>query len=527
MKKQDWFVGGGGIVLFLLTLLFEYSGVARGMGFAESFFLIIMTLFFALYRPVWAFFLLLVLVPIETFSLLPDGFGIRFRPYQVLLVCLYLALLVRFFAQRLPLGWFRLIAADWLLLVFGVSSLVSAVLSEKPGQSLKQTIIVWSFIALYFLVRYFVRSARDSARIVPFVAFSFLGTFGFALWQSVRSLMAQASFEVMAGRPNGPFTEADWLGLFSVLMVTMVLVGIGRKVLNRPATKPALWWMVAEWSGWWLALMSTVVLLTVTVTRSAWLAGAVVVGGFAAWVVSRCIRAQESWWSGGPKLGGIMLAVVVGVMIGSALTPFLLTQRAASTGGWQSITISCTQPLIQPLPVTIEAVSDLVGYGCRFINLEDVSAERQLGNFVTMIKRPDPNVSIRSTIYAQVGDVLRAHPVFGIGWGNIGDILGRDPNGNALNASNIFLEVWLGAGALGALAFGLLWFGIGIMSGVLVGRGLFGTTEQFALSSSILFILLSWIGFTVFNLFNSGILLGFVWIWLAVAVSIAVPPNHS
>ena len=387
---------------------------------------------------------------------------------------------------------------------------------------------------LYFLVRYFLRSERDIRRIAPFAFLSALGVFSFALWQSIRGILGMENFTVMAQRPNSTLTEADWLGLFGVIVLTAVLVVIGKKTAKRVTDENFQYRMILGWFGWWLALIGVVVLLTVTVTRSAWVASLVVAILFVLWIVARCYRAQESWVTGLSKLFGVLLSIVISIAIASQLTAFSLGQRAVSTGGWQTITIACMQPLVQPLPETILSLDDLAVYQCRFINLENISQEQQQGNLIATIKRPDPNVSMRSNIYSQVRGVLQVHPVFGIGWGSIGDTLGRDANGNALNASNMFLEVWLGAGILGALAFGLVWFGIGILAVWNVWQDIFN--EKFlnippallrpfpieTVSSSILlvFILLSWFGITVFNLFNSGILLGFIWVWLAVAVSV-------
>ncbi|MEI8103339.1 MAG: O-antigen ligase family protein [Candidatus Moraniibacteriota bacterium] len=541
MKKQDWFLGIGGMTLFVVALLFKYSGVLPSMNIAESGFLIVVIFLFALYRPVWAFVMLLILLPLETFSLLPESFGVRLRPYQVLTGCLYGALFVRWLSGRLPVGWFRLVWADWLMIVFGLGSIVSAFTSVTLSASLKQVFIVWSFLLLYFLTRYFLRSERDICRIVPFTFLSALGVSGFALWQSVRGLLGMENFTAMAGRPNSTLTEADWLGLFGVVILTAVLVVIGKKSAKKFTDGNFQYQMILGWFGWWLALIGAVILLTVTVTRSAWVASLVVAILFTMWIVARCYRAQETWVTGISKLCGVLLTMVISIAIGSQLTAFSLGQRAVSTGGWQSITIACEMPNAILPPPRIQSADELMQYSCRHINLEDIDAEKAAGNFVMSVERPDPNVATRSNIYSQVRGVLQTHPIFGIGWGSIGDILGRDASGNALNASNIFLEVWLGAGILGALAFGLVWFGIGILAMWNVWQDIFSgkflnippaLLRPFPIAtvlSSILsvFILFSWFGITVFNLFNSGILLGFIWVWLAVAVSVVTRKSET
>jgi O-antigen ligase len=105
--------------------------------------------------------------------------------------------------------------------------------------------------------------------------------------------------------------------------------------------------------------------------------------------------------------------------------------------------------------------------------------------------------------------------VTGVGFGSIHTLLGTDERGAGLNASNIFLEVWLGSGLIGMIAFVFVWFSIGITIGV---RLLRQQHKKDDLRNVHVFIFLSWIGLTIFNAFNAGILLGFFWVWLAVAL---------
>jgi O-antigen ligase len=163
-------------------------------------------------------------------------------------------------------------------------------------------------------------------------------------------------------------------------------------------------------------------------------------------------------------------------------------------------------------PVAIGTTDELAAYGCRHINLEDIEREREAGYLVTEIDRRDPNIALRGQIYVTVSEVVQSHPFLGIGWGSISSILGTDERGAGLNASNIFLEVWLGSGLLGlaALVVLLSYFSLRLLQGVM-GASM---TEEAMLAASLLSILL---GLTVCNLFNSGILLGFYFMFFAVA----------
>nr|MBP6889465.1 hypothetical protein [Candidatus Moranbacteria bacterium] len=108
-----------------------------------------------------------------------------------------------------------------------------------------------------------------------------------------------------------------------------------------------------------------------------------------------------------------------------------------------------------------------------------------------------------------------------IGWGIVGAHLGVDNQGSMLNASNIFLEFWLGSGLVGVGAFSLLWFLYGFQSG---RRTLVGGGSEVAFH---LFFHLVWIGFTVFNLFNSGILLGIFFAFLGLGGVLFQKKQHD
>ena len=113
------------------------------------------------------------------------------------------------------------------------------------------------------------------------------------------------------------------------------------------------------------------------------------------------------------------------------------------------------------------------------------------------------------------------HPVLGIGWGSINKILGTDERGAGLNASNIFLEVWLGAGLLGFLAFVIL-LGYILVASVFA---FISNDDKSKNGTAIVFVMLGWAAVVIPNLFNSGIFLGFVWVYLATAISLLSKEN--
>ena len=131
------------------------------------------------------------------------------------------------------------------------------------------------------------------------------------------------------------------------------------------------------------------------------------------------------------------------MIAGFHLTTFDLTDRAGSAAsGQQRITVSCDTPTV--LLESIADISELSSYGCRFIRLEAIDAEQAAGKFIGTVSRPDPSIEARRVISRTTFETLRSHWLFGIGWGSIGNILGTDDRGASLNASNAFLEAWLG-----------------------------------------------------------------------------------
>jgi O-antigen ligase len=210
----------------------------------------------------------------------------------------------------------------------------------------------------------------------------------------------------------------------------------------------------------------------------------------------------------------VAILIALGIAYSVPLTNFDLLGRAQSTGtGLQKITISCIEdPSKIGFPEMINDISVLAQVGCKHINLEDIEKEKLIGHFIGEINRRDPNVATRSEIYRKSFGEIKKHPILGIGWGSIGRVFGLDERGAALNSSNIFLETWLGAGIIGVLAFLALWFFV-------VMRNIWNfTNARDNLSRSIsLFFILSWFALTVSNLFNAGLFLGFLWLWLGAA----------
>lgn len=465
-------------------------------------------LLFALYRPGWTFLLLVGMLPYEIINIAPGNLPLTLRPYQFILILLTSALIIRYAFKRFPVEKFVLSRWDISVLVFGGSAFLSAIMSgEHPSSSLKLSVILLSFVLLYFITRVFVRTDEDAQMLLPFVFSSFFVVALYAIIQNMLFLNGSESFEVMAGRPNSTFAEADWLGgyLASVIVLLGGLIA-SEKNLSRIFR-----------SLFSVFLFFGFVALIITVSRSAWLAaffGIVTVLLIFAWqkevwralIEKNRVVLMEMLQTKLLILTPFLLALFL--VYFSGLSPFDLLDRSKSTAtGEQKITVACDQDSSLPvLPEKIESLDQLSLSHCRHILLEEVSTEVAAGKFVSTVYRDDPNVHIRSDIYAKVISILKEHPISGVGFGNISPLLGTDERGTGLNASNIFLEIWLGAGIAGLVAFVFFWFGLGM-------RWLYESIKDcspLAIIFASIFVTL-----TLFNLFNAGLFLGFFFFCMA------------
>lgn len=466
---------------------------------------------FALYRPGWAFLLLVGMLPYENINIAPESFGLILRPYQWLVVLVALALLVRLCFKRFPLETFVPNFWDILLMIVTASAFVSALISSDQT-AMKQSVILLSFLLLYIVCRIFVRSQNDVRMLLPFILSSFLVIAGYAIIQNVLFLSGQESREVMAGRPNATFTEADWLGGYLAVIVTMLsaIVVSPSLIARYPSLRKArLLFSIFLFVGF-LALI-------ITVSRSAWLAalsGISLALGIFAW--QRGLLDTIRFWNRYILKRVLLLKLFIGIPFVMALllisvtglTSFDLFDRGKSvTSREQKITIACPKEIA--LPKKIQNVAELALYDCEHIRLEERAEKQANGAYVTEIFRTDPNIDIRQDIYGKTLSILKEHWWSGIGFGVISASLGTDGRGAGLNASNIFLEIWLGAGIIGLSAFVIFWFGIGWQWLLLA------ITKR----SSLALILSSvWFSITVFNLFNSGLFLGWLFFFLACLV---------
>ncbi len=473
----------------------------------------------ALYRPGWVFGLLVGVLPLELVNVAPVELGFNLRPYQFLAVILGAAVLVRILTKRTPWKLFSFQWIDGVFLFFAATGLLVLPFLPEVGLfsgAVKQSVIVLSFVFLFFLGRTFFKTYDDIRIAGRFFILSTILVLLYAVWQSVRMKHGLPAFEVMTGRPNGTFPEADWLGGFVAAVAAFASAFLFPLFFaeNFPKRKGI------EMSVF-LVLLFLVLLLSVS--RSAWLAAFL---GIAMVVLLSAVRfgafralMQREWGvsrrmlSGKLFLFGLFLAALC-IVIGSSLSSFHLFDRGKSIGsGLQKITVSCLSAQTFSSHEAVDSAR-LVERGCRHINLEDIASEQMSGHVVTEAYRVDPNISLRKEIYRKTFTLLSEHAIVGIGWGNSSRYFGNDERGAGLNSSNMFLEAWLGAGVFGFLLLVIFWFAFGYRVCV---EGVFLKRLNQSAPDESLWIGLSgaWVAITVFNLFNAGLLLGSLWVFLS------------
>jgi hypothetical protein len=475
-------------------------------------------LLIALYRLGWTFALFAGMLPLETINLAPFELGINVRPYQFLAILLCIALCVRLVTRRIRWPLFVWQWQDTVVAVFLIMGCIMIPFLPFPDLSLgvlKQSLILLSFGLIYALGRIFVKQLRDVRIAAAFFLSSVCVILLYAVWQSLRFRWQLPSFEVMIGRPNGTFPEADFFGgLLAAIIAGMAPLGfqlffeVSRNSLKRISY------------GIFLFLLFLILILTVA--RSGWLAAAAgMIAGSGAFFLKRGIfsamREKDMKFLQKIIFGKLLILVPLFLAVATValfhLTDFDLLDRGGSVStGLQEITVSCDTAV--SLPDDIPDAAALTAYGCRHINLEEIGIERSIGHWVTTIRRPDPNISIRKNIYRESWALIRSHPVVGIGWGSVSHFFGTDGRGAGLNASNVFLEIWLGTGIFGLTLFLFLWISLP----VILIRRLSSIPSSDARMVPSLGLIAVWTSLTVFNCFNSGLLLGSMWIFLAIFV---------
>ncbi len=470
-----------------------------------------MILLGTLYRPRWALWFMIGLIPLETTTLLQNILPVSVRPYQIVAIALIIATAVNHIIRRKVVNVPKLSLIDYGVAMIMIGGLIPL---SKGGdtQMLTITAALLSYGALYALLRVYITKLIHVRMPLIFITITSLLIALYGYIQNHLFLTGQ-QVGVMPGRPNATFPEADWLGMFLVFSLAItfsVYTWISEKCRNQQGSAA----QINTTTLITLVVATTLTLvLILTVARSAWL-------GYAAVIVALLIglMLRDTWRTF--KASSIIIITSLAIALAGVfllnLTRFDLIGRAASTGtGLQEITIACKKSATCTsqtctTPDTIGNAQELKSIGCTHIDLEEITTYKQRDYIVTTTNRPDPNVNIRKEIYTQSFERAKESPLMGIGWGAIGEYLGEDDAGTKLNSSNIFLQVWLGSGALGLI--GLLLITMVALTRsirlILTARH----EEDYAYG---IYILLGGVAIIIPNMFNAGMLLGYIWLYLA------------
>ena len=513
VSQEALLVAANVFVVVLLVVLWQRH-VLPIEDIATFVFLAALVALFALARPLWTWWFFVGALPLEAINLAPAEVGLAVRPYQLIGVALVLALSVRALSGRLPRRVFRWRWQDTAVVVLVAGGVLAALTAQDVRAALVQAAIVASFGVWFFLARYFVRGPVTARMPLVFFLSSSAVVVGYGLWQSFVIAHGGVAGSVMAARPNATFSEPDWLGVFLVGVIALIY---GVHAVNR-RTRRRITDMPWTYGALGVLLLGAYTLLIVSVVRSAWLGAACVVAVYLGQYVLQ--RDYRGMWNGvAVTVSALVVALICAVSI--PLTTFDLAGRAQSTAsGLQEITVACDTPAhARALEARgrIEHMADLADFTCRHINLEDVDAVRARGETVTHVLRPDPSHGVRRAVYARIFALLRAQwsrALVGTGWHQAD--LGVDAQGAHLNTSNIFLEVWLGSGLAGVVAFVALvssvaWRGIRALTAPRVSRRVW----EYGV-----FAVLGMVAIVVPNMFNAGILLGFVWVFLGMMATL-------
>lgn len=513
------------VILWIFSVLLGLALIVLGnksklpLQEGDFVFLSLITLLIALYRPRWVFFVFVGLVPLENIILASGFIPLQLRPYQFVGAILATAVIILWFFKKLKFELLRPNWIDWLVFSLAPLSLLALLNAPNKSVSLKQNLVLLSFVILYYLIRNFVRNKKDLLKIAFFFAGSWLVVMTYGFYQVFADKFGKNSFEVMFGRPNSTFAEPDWLGIFLCFALAALLSVNLFEVSSR--IKRGLAAIIN------IFLFFNITFLILTLSRSAWIGGAIILLFFSFFSL---FKKKEKVVLNNGKIWTVIITFtivflsLIAVRAGK-LSKFDLSDRARSTAtNKQKITIACEKNI--NLPEIVANIDELTKFNCRHINLEEIGFYENQGKIVTEIYRKDPNVMARSAIYEKSWEEIKKHPLLGIGFGTITQKLGADPRGAGLNESNIFLQIWAGSGILGLVAFIILIGYLFIYAfrraspvcplNKIIGCPIVKSDFEKTLNVFVVLVILALI---VPNLFNAGLLMGLLWLGLAVVVS--------
>lgn len=447
------------------------------------------------------FFLLIFLIPFEIYKFELLNGVVSLRPYQV--VTAVLLVLIGYYSVTGKIKIAELLApfrfsTTRLFSAYFLISVISIANALDIKNSIQETLVLLSFLAIYWLVLFFVRSKRDVQDVWYTLLISTFLVGIYALVQVIAYKFGLESIEVMPGRPNSLFPEPDWLGFFMVfsLVIVAAIRGLQPRFLDDSifGIIPNILKIFHSQSFYFLfqVLLYTVVILTIA--RASWLAAIGVMGFYLLLVfLNKENPFRLAFLEAGKTI--VVLMVSLGIIYALALTPFSLKNRLLSIVTGQEVHAVITDS------ETGKEIS---------IDKKKVEDYRKKGIEVKTKKVRDVNISRRTESFTDNFDIVLKHPFLGIGFGGIQSAFGQ-----GINANNIFMEVWIATGTLGLIIFATVLYCIAREWCVLYFK-----KRSKHNSAYLRFVILGLVAIIIPNIFNSGIFLGFFWVYLGLASSI-------
>jgi len=447
------------------------------------------------------FFLFIFLIPFELYKIELLRAVVSLRSYQIIAAVLFL--LIGYYSAKGKIQRSELFAPfrsplSKLFAVYFLVSVASIVNALDVKNSLQETAVLLSFLALYWLVLFFVRT-KDDIRDTWYVVL--LSTFlvsVIALVQVAAYKFGLELIEVMPGRPNSVFPEPDWLGFF---MVFALAIFISARGTQKSSLVPSIFnkvpSIIKTFHSRYFYFLFQILLYTViilTIARASWLAAIGVIGLYLLLIfLNKQNPFQFAFFEGGKTI--VVLLISLGVIYALALTPFSLKNRFLSivTGQEVHAVITDTE--------TGKEIS---------IDKAQIEKYKKQGMEVKTKKVKDVNISRRTESFTDNFDIVLKHPWLGIGFGGLESAFGE-----GVNANNIFMEIWIATGTLGLIVFALIFYCIAREWCVLYFKN-----HSKQNSAYLLFVILGFVAILIPNIFNSGMFLGFFWVYLGLASSV-------
>lgn len=441
------------------------------------------------------FFLLVFLIPFEIYQLNFGGI-IDLRPYQIATIALLV--IVGYGYAKGTISWKDLMRparspVSKILAIYFIVSLVSLANTPDLRRGLQETLVLLSFLVIYWLIVYFIRAKSDAINVLYLIVFSGLIASIVGLFQVLAYKNGYELIEVMPGRPNSVLPEPDWFGFFMVVALAALL---SIRYL-KPSGSKLLGLNLGFLSNYYFQLFSQVLffmMIILTVARASWLAAVGIIGLYLFLLLIEKKTSLSLAFGQGVRMA-LVFFVSLAVIQVFGLTNFSLKDRFLSIVTMQEV------HTVMVDPESGEEIS---------IQKEKAQEYRKKGVIVKSKKFKDINIDRRLNAFSDNIDIVTKHPVLGIGFGGINAVFGDD-----INANNIFLEIMIATGVVGLMVFTPIFYYI-----FREWAAYYFKKRSPANLGFLLFIVLGLSAVVIPNVFNSGIFLGFFWLYLGIAASL-------